>query len=197
MWDERYQTDDFVYGEEPNSFLKEASHALTPGRVLCLAEGEGRNAVFLAECGHQVTAVDASAVGLEKAQRLAAERGVQIKTEVVDLADYKIADESWDIIVSIFCHVPPRIRTNIHKSAVRGLRPGGAFILEGYTPAQLNLGTGGPPVSELMMTLAELKQELTGLDLEHVLETEREVIEGSLHTGRGAVVQIIARKPSC
>ena len=197
MWDQRYQSDDFVYGKEANGFLREACRGLNRGRVLCLAEGEGRNAVFLAEQGHTVTAVDSSAVGLEKAQRLATERGVQITTEVADLANYKIEEKSWDIIVSIFCHVPPRIRTNIHKSAVRGLRPGGAFILEGYTPAQLNLGTGGPPVSELMMTLAELKQELTGLDLEHALETEREVIEGSLHTGRGAVVQIIARKPSC
>ncbi len=195
MWDKRYLTDEFVYGKEPNGFLREASRELTPGRVLCLAEGEGRNAVFLAESGHEVTAVDASAVGLAKAQRLATERGVQITTEVADLSGYAIEIESWDTIVSIFCHVPQEIRIEIHRKVVAGLKSGGRFILEAYTPAQLELGTGGPPVRELMMSLAGLKLELAGLDFEHALETEREIIEGSLHTGRGAVVQIIARKP--
>ncbi|WP_020677548.1 SAM-dependent methyltransferase [Geopsychrobacter electrodiphilus] len=195
MWDERYQAEEFVYGTEPNAFLREAGSQLTPGRVLCLAEGEGRNAVFLAEQGHTVTAVDASAVGLKKAQRLAIERGVQIRTEVADLSVYKIEEEGWDTIVSIFCHLPKVIRTTLHKNISKGLTPGGLFILEAYTPAQLAFGTGGPPVKELMLTLTELRQDLADLDLEHALETERDVIEGSLHTGRGAVVQLIARKP--
>ena len=195
MWNERYQGEDFVYGKEPNGFLCEAIRGVPAGRVLCLAEGEGRNAVFLAERGHTVTAVDASAVGLEKAQRLAAERGVQITSEVADLAEFEIKRESWQTIVSIFCHVPPEIRTKLHRRVVAGLSPGGRFILEAYTPAQLDLGTGGPPVRELMMTLAELEKELAGLDFEHALETERDIVEGSLHTGTGAVVQIIAHKP--
>ncbi len=195
MWDERYQTEDFVYGKEPNGFLREASRALTQARVLSLGEGEGRNAVFLAEQGHQVTAVDASAVGLDKAQRLATERGVAIKTEVADLAEYRMGKESWDAIVSVFCHLPKEIRAELHKKAVAALAPGGLFILEGYTPAQLAFGTGGPPLKELLMCLADLKQELAGLEFEYALETEREVIEGSLHTGRAAVVQLIARKP--
>jgi len=195
MWDERYRRDDFVYGKDPNGFLKEASRGLTPGRVLCLAEGEGRNAVFLAEQSHQVTAVDASAVGLAKAERLADERGVTIRTEVSDLAAYRIEEGSWELIVAIFCHLPQPIRAELHRQVVRGLKPGGLFILEGYTPAQLALGTGGPPTKALLMTLTDLQRELAGLDFEHALETEREVIEGCLHTGPGAVVPLIARKP--
>lgn len=196
MWNERYQTDDFVYGKKPNDFLRQVSARLPSGKTLCLAEGEGRNAVFLAQHGHDVTAVDSSYIGLTKAQRLAVENSVQIKAEVADLAEYVIGEESWDAIVSIFCHVPPPLRKSLHRKIVLGLRPGGTFILEAYTPAQLNFDTGGPPVREMMMTLSELKTELAGLDLEHALETERVVIEGSLHTGRGSVVQIVARKPA-
>jgi len=195
MWNERYRTNEYMYGKEPNDFLRQTAENLQPGRILCLAEGEGRNAVFLAEKGHTVTAVDLSDVGLKKALVLAEERGVKIDTEVADLAGYEISAESWDAIVSIFCHLPPHVRKALHRKVVNGLKPGGIFILEGYTPRQLGLGTGGPPNRELMMTLDELKEELSGLDFEHALETRRGIVEGSLHTGVGEVVQLIGRKP--
>lgn len=195
MWDERYQTEEYVYGKEPNDFLRQVSSDLPQGMVLCLAEGEGRNAVFLAQCGHEVTAIDSSSIGLKKAQQLAKDRGVQIKTEVADLAEINIDIGSFDAIVSIFCHLPRSLREKLHQKVVKGLRPGGIFILEAYTPAQLDLGTGGPLNKDLLMSLAELKQELSGLEFEHALETERLVVEGKLHSGRGAVVQIVARKP--
>jgi SAM-dependent methyltransferase len=195
MWNERYQTEDFIYGKEPNDFLRAASLKVPPGRVLCLAEGEGRNAVFLAGQGHDVTAVDAAAVGLQKARRLAKERRVRINTEVADLGQYDLGQANWDLIVSIFCHVPQEIRTELHRKVVFALKPGGLFILEAYTPAQLAFGTGGPPTPELMMSLAALRTELAGLSFEHALETERKVVEGTHHSGRGAVVQLIARKP--
>ena len=194
MWDERYDTEEFVYGREPNAFLAGVSGMIPPGDVLCLAEGEGRNAVFLAKRGHRVLAVDSSAVGLAKAARLAEESGVRIETVTADLADFVIEPGRWDAIVSIFCHVPPAIRRALHRQVVVGLRPGGLFVLEGYTPAQLALGTGGPPTAELMMTLVELRDELTGLEFLQAGELERDVVEGRLHTGRGAVVQIVARK---
>ena len=195
MWDERYNTDEFVYGEEPNEFLRDAIAGVPAGRALCLAEGEGRNAVFLAEQGFDVLAVDNSAVGLQKAARLAEARAVRIETLVADLADYTIEPGAWDLIVSIFCHLPAEIRQRLHREVVAGLRPGGVFILEAYTPAQLELATGGPPTEALMMRLDELTTELDGLEFEHATERERDVVEGRLHTGRGAVVQILAHRP--
>lgn len=195
MWDERYDTADFVYGREPNAFLAAVSGMISPGDVLCLAEGEGRNAVFLARQGHRVVAVDSSSVGLAKAQRLAQESGVRIETVVADLAHFPLEPGRWDAIVSIFCHLPPQVRRSLHRQAVQGLRPGGLFILEAYTPAQLALRTGGPPSEEMMMTLAALRDELAGLEFLQGRELERDVVEGRLHTGRGAVVQVVARKP--
>ncbi|WP_019594236.1 bifunctional 2-polyprenyl-6-hydroxyphenol methylase/3-demethylubiquinol 3-O-methyltransferase UbiG [Thioalkalivibrio sp. ALM2T] len=195
MWDERYAEDDYVYGTEPNDFLRAAVANVPRGRALCLAEGEGRNAVFLAQQGFEVLAVDSSAVGLQKAQRLAEDRGVQIETLVADLADYAIEPDSWDLIVSIFCHLPADVRHRLHTEVVAGLRPGGVFILEAYTPAQLEWGTGGPPTAELMMTREALTEELDGLEFEEAVERERDVIEGRFHTGRGAVVQVLAHKP--
>lgn len=166
------------------------------GRVLSLAEGEGRNAVYLAGLGHAVTAVDQSAVGLEKARRLAAARGVTLETVVADLTDYVVAPESWDGVVSIFCHLPAAVRRRLHAGVVAGLRPSGVLLLEAYRPAQLQYKTGGPPTADLLPTLDELKIDLAALELIHAVETERDVVEGTLHTGRAAVVQVVARGPA-
>jgi len=195
MWDQRYNTADYVYGTRPNKFLADVAGGIPRGRVLCIAEGEGRNAVYLAELGHEVVAVDASSVGLEKAEKLARERGVAIETVVADLADYEIEKNSFDAVVSIFAHVPPVIRAPLHRRIVAGLKPGGVLVLEAYTPDQIACGTGGPPVAELTMTLRALQDELRGLEFRHAVELRREVIEGSLHTGTGAVVQVVAVKP--
>lgn len=194
MWDERYNAEEYAYGKEPNDFLVEVIAQIPKGRVLCLAEGEGRNAVYLAEKGCRVVAVDSSAVGLEKARALASERGVTIETVAADLADFEIEPESWDAIVSIFCHLPPAIRKGLHKKAVCGLRSGGVFVLEAYTPRQLLLKTGGPPQEELMMELETLRTELNGLEFRHAVEVEREIHEGRYHRGRGAVVRVFGVK---
>jgi len=195
LWDQRYETVEYRYGKAANDFLRSMAKHLPLGNCLCLAEGEGRNAVFLAELGHQVTAVDNSRVGLDKAQTLANERGVQIETRLADLADFKIEPESWDSIISIYCHVDGEIRPTLHRKVVTGLRPGGVLVLEAYRPEQLSYGTGGPPTVEKLMSLPQLREELAGLDFQHALELEREVIEGDLHTGLGAVVQVLAVRP--
>lgn len=195
MWDERYSDDEYVYGKDPNEFLANAVDKIPKGKVLCVAEGEGRNAVFLAEHGYEVYAVDASAVGLEKARKLAKERGVTIHTTVSDLAHYDIEPQSLDGVVSIFAHVPPQVRKELHRKIVDGLRPGGVLILESYRPEQLKYKTGGPPTAEFMMTLEGLEQELKGLNFEYAVELDRDVVEGKFHTGKGAVVQIIGIKP--
>jgi SAM-dependent methyltransferase len=195
MWDQRYDTSEYVYGTEPNEFLAGVVAEMPTGKTLCLAEGEGRNAVFLAEHGHQVVAVDSSAVGLEKADKLANERGVHITTVTANLAHFEIEPDSWDAVVSIFAHVPPDIRRHMHRKIVQGLHSGGTLVLEAYTPEQIKLGTGGPPVAEMTMTLDALHEELNGLIFKHAVELEREVIEGRYHTGKGAVVQLVAVKP--
>lgn len=195
FWNDRYAVAGHFYGEAPNAFVTEVASQIPAGPVLCLAEGEGRNAVHLATLGHRVTAVDQSEVGLAKARRLAGARGVKIETVVADLADYSIAPGVWAGIIATFAHLPPDLRRRIHRDAVAGLQPGGMFILEAYTPAQLAFDTGGPKAPERLMTLAGLRAELSGLDFLVAHELERDVIEGAGHTGRAAVVQILARRP--
>ena len=193
-WNDRYAAAGHFYGEAPNTFVAEVAPQIPAGPVLCLAEGEGRNAVHLATLGHRVTALDQSEVGLAKARRLAAARGVEIETVATNLEDYSIAVTAWAGIVATFAHLPPALRRRVHRDVVAGLQPGGVFILEAYTPAQLAFGTGGPKLPELLMTLADLREELSGLKFLIARELERDVIEGSGHSGRGAVVQILARR---
>jgi SAM-dependent methyltransferase len=195
MWDDRFDTAEYVYGTAPNDFLVEAAALIPPGPVLSLAEGEGRNAVYLAERGHPVTAVDASAVGLAKAERLAAARGVAITTVHADLATWPIAPGAWSGIVSVFCHLPPAVRAPLHAAVTQGLAAGGVFVCEAYTPAQLAFGTGGPRDVALLVTLDALRAELAGLEFLVAREVERDLHEGALHQGRSAVVQVVARRP--
>jgi hypothetical protein len=196
MWNERYSESGFAYGTAPNDFLvAERVRLPSRGSCLALADGEGRNGVWLASEGLTVTAVDQSAVGLEKARRLAEQAGVSLHTEVADLATYDLGVEAWDAIVSIWAHVPPALRLSLHRRVVQALRPSGVFLLEAYTPAQIPLGTGGPKDATLLMTLAGLREELAGLELEVGAERERVVEEGRYHQGNSAVVQVVARKP--
>jgi SAM-dependent methyltransferase len=194
MWDQRYSETGYAYGTDPNSFLAVYADQIPSGRVLCLAEGQGRNAVFLAQLGFRVTAVDSSAVGLAKARGLAADRGVSIDTIVADLTSYDIETEAWEGIVSIFCHLPPPVRGRLHRQIAGGLSSGGCLILEAYTPRQLAFRSGGPPEADLTVTAEGLGEELVGVRLDILREIERDVIEGKYHTGRGAVVQVLGRK---
>ncbi len=196
-WEARYgAADDYWYGTDPNDFLAASAAGLPLGEVLCIADGEGRNGVYLAGLGHDVTSVDLTASGMAKAARLAAERNVPLTTIVADLATFDLGENRWDAIVSIFAHTPPPIRARVHGALATALRPGGRLILEAYTPDQIGRGTGGPPVPELTMTLAGLYSELTGLVIEHGAEIVRSVVEGPGHTGDGAVVQVLAHRPA-
>jgi SAM-dependent methyltransferase len=144
FWNERFRGAGYAYGTEPNDFLREHAAVIPRGRVLSLGDGEGRNGVFLATVGHEVTTVDYSEEGLNKAKRLAEGRGVSITTVHADLATWPIPERSFEGIVSVFCHLPESIRRKVHREVVRALVPGGVFLLEAYTPAQLRFGTGGP-----------------------------------------------------
>lgn len=194
MWDERYSGQEYAYGKDPNDFLVRMQHYIPAGRILCLAEGEGRNAVYLAKLGYEVTAVDSSTVGIDKTQQLADENGVKVKSVIADLAHYEITENHWDGIVSIFAHLPPAMRTKVHRDVVKGLKKGGVLILEAYTPEQLAYKTGGPAVAEMMMSLPQLQQEFDGLEFIHAAEVVRTIHEGKYHHGEGAVVDIVAKR---
>lgn len=194
MWDERYNTEEYAYGVEPNGFLSSKFQALPKGRILSLAEGEGRNAVFLATQGYAVTAVDSSMVGLEKAKRLAKQNSVSIECLHADLAEYDIGKNSWDGIISIFCPLPSKLRAIVHAKVEAGLRPGGVFLSESYTPEQPKYGTGGGDCTDTMQSMQSLAQEFPNLKFSYLVETEREVVEGIYHTGLASVVQAIGRK---
>lgn len=194
MWDERYSTEEYAYGKAPNNFLEENYNVIPKGKVLSLAEGEGRNAVFLAKQGYSVTAVDASQVGLSKARKLAEENGVSIELVHADLVDFDIGENKWDGILSIFVPLPSALRKELHKKVVAGLKPNGVFLVEAYTPDQLNRGTGGGISADMMTSKESLIIELDDLKFIHLVELERNVVEGVYHTGLGAVVQAIAAK---
>lgn len=194
MWDERYDTAEYIYGTEPNAFLAERFGAIPPGRVLSLAEGEGRNAVFLAKQGYAVTAVDGSQIGLNKARKLAEQHGVTLELIQADLADFDLGADQWEGIVSIFCPLPSAIRKPLYAKIEAALKPGGVLLLEAYTPDQIKHGTGGGSNPDTMQTRTTLLEELPSLTFTHLQELEREVIEGTYHTGLGAVVQAIAAK---
>src|SRR5215204_3191038 len=133
-------------------------------------------------------------MGLAKARRLAADRGRAIETVCADLANFPIELGAWAGIVSIFCHLPRRVRVPLYAAAVRGLRPGGVLVLEAYTPNQLARGTGGPRDPDMLVSLATLTEELAGLEVVHARELDREVCEGAYHTGVASVVQVVGRR---
>jgi len=193
-WDERYSDSEYIYGKEPNEFLSQHLDQLPPGHILSLAEGEGRNAVFLAKKGRKVTAVDSSTVGLEKAIKLAHENSVSIETVCADLAHYQLAKNAYDGIVSIFCHVPADARKFLYSQLASAIKPGGVFLMEAYTPAQIGKGTGGPPVAEFTTSLDEMQNYLQEFEILHGVELDRDIVEGKFHTGIGSVVQIIAKR---
>lgn len=195
MWDERYREAGYAYGVEPNDFLCSSAEFLPPGgRVLSLGEGEGRNAVFLAQRGHSVVAVDSSAVGLAKAAALARARNVVVETAEADLAAYTIAPMGYDGIISIFCHLPPEVRARLYAQVNRGLQSGGIFILEGFAGRQSGYRSGGPKNPALLLELEQVVDELRPLEIKYAVETVREVREGNYHTGEAAVIQVIGVK---
>ena len=194
-WNERYQGQTFFYGQEANDFLKDSARLIKArGNVLCLAEGEGRNAIFLAKLGFHVTAIDQSDIGLEKLRVWASNEGLIIKTIVADLENYKIEENAWDAIISIWCHLPSVLRKKVHSQSVLGLKANGLFILEAYIPLQLDYKTGGPSDVDFLVTTKLLIEELLGLNCTNIMETLREIHEGAGHNGMSAVVQCIAKK---
>jgi SAM-dependent methyltransferase len=194
MWNEWYGKPGYVYGTMPNDFLVSVASRIPKGRILCLGEGEGRNAVYLASLGYEVVAIDQSEVGLAKATQLAEQQGVKIETIVAALSEFMIEPNAWQGIVSIFCHLPSSLWEQVHRDAITGLTSGGLWILESYTPRQLELGMGGPNDSDMLVSLKTVKSKLVGLDWKIAQEVDREVTEGAHRSGMAAVVQVLGER---
>ena len=187
---------DFFYGSAANDFLIERAAEIIPGgRVLTLAEGEGRNAIFLAQQGFQVTAIDWSEVGLAKLTKWAEKEHLHIDTICADITAHDLGTSAWDAIVSIWFHLPSKDRIPLYRHYIQALKVDGVLILEAYNPNQLNFKTGGPADSDMLPTTAELKQNLALLHPVLATERERNINEGHGHNGRSAVVQYLGRKP--
>lgn len=194
FWDQRFSERGYAYGQAPNQFLTTQVPQLRPGHALCLAEGGGRNAVYLAECGFQVTAQDFSAEGLRLAEELAESRGVALTCQKVDLSDFEPPASSVDLIVAIWMHLPPELRINVHRRASMALKPGGDLILVAYTPRQLNHQTGGPSMASWLLEPEQLRQDFADCDCLVLEEVTTVLNEGPAHQGLSAVVRFHARK---
>jgi 2-polyprenyl-3-methyl-5-hydroxy-6-metoxy-1,4-benzoquinol methylase len=193
FWDERYGQSEFAYGKDANDFLQLQSFK-AGSKILCLAEGEGRNGVFLAKQGHQVTCIDYSESGIRKMQELAKENNVELETICADLNQVNLEPNTWDVIVIIFGHFPKDLRMHVHKQLYSALKPGGKLVLEAYNKEQVNYKTGGPMTTELLYSEAELKEDFSEFSDISICETIREVKEGQFHFGKAAVVQVFGTK---
>jgi SAM-dependent methyltransferase len=196
MWDQRYSTSDYVFGTEPAAFMTEYLDRIDPGsKVLVVADGEGRNSGFLAEHGMLVTATDVSAVGVDKARRLAAERGVDVDFQVADILDWEWVPDVYDAVVAVFIQfLDPGQRAVVFEGMQRTLRPGGRLLLHGYRPEQIEYGTGGPGNPAHLYDEAMLADAFASMDVEVLRSYDTEISEGTGHSGMSALIDLVATK---
>ena len=196
FWDNRYQAPGYLFGKEPAQFLKDqAGQMPEAARTLCVADGEGRNSVYLASLGHQVTAFDQAELGVAKARDLAADKGVTVDFRIADIEAWDWT-QSYDVVVAIFIQfAPPDLRDRILRWLGQAVAPGGMLLLHGYVPRQLEYGTGGPPNAANMYTPELLAGIYDGFEILRLEEYDREVDEGRGHSGRSALIDLVARKP--
>ena len=196
MWNERYSKPGFLFGTDPAQFLVEQQDYLQRGKsALCIADGEGRNSVFMAEKGMKVTAQDASEVAIDKARGLAAARGANVAYRLGDLRDFDWDETQYDLVAGIFIQfAEPDFRDAIFEGMKRALVPGGILLLHGYRPEQLEYGTGGPPCAENMYTVDLLRDAFSDMEILRLEAYDREVQEGCGHSGMSALIDLVARK---
>lgn len=197
FWDERYDTEDYIFGEAPNAFLAAQADRLRGYKTaLAIADGEGRNGVFLAEQGLDVTTIDASSVGIAKARKLAEKRGVSMDVQLVDIARYDWPEGRFDVVVGIFFQfAPPAMRDGIFAGMIRALAPGGLLLIEGYGPRQMDYRTGGPGILDQLYTADLLAERFAGLEIIELRDYDAVLTEGSRHAGASHLVDLVARKP--
>lgn len=197
LWDRRYAQPDYLFGTEPNAFLARQIGRLQPGwRALAVADGEGRNGVWLAEQGLSVRSIDSSAVAQDKARSLARARGVEMEVDLVDLDAWTWPQAEFDLVAAIFIQfAPPDLRARLFADMARALKPGGLLLLEGYRPEQIAYGTGGPSLPQNLYTEALLREAFADLEILDLLAYDAEIHEGAGHHGRSALIDLVARRP--
>jgi cyclopropane fatty-acyl-phospholipid synthase-like methyltransferase len=197
FWDEKFDVDGFRYGTRPNAFVEaQANEVIKPGgRVICLGAGEGRNPIWLAQQGFEVSALDQSGVGLNKLRQRAADAGVDVDTIKTTVEAWTPEPGSYDAVVMTYFHLPKEVRRETHHKANEALTDDGVIILEAFSPRQIELErtSGGPPRIELMYTCEILREDFSGLTIEHLSEETVELNEGPGHTGPGEVVRLVAK----
>ena len=197
FWDQRYDREEYLFGTAPSGFLVAHQDYLTPGATaLAVADGEGRNAVFMAEKGCKVVSMDNSRLGIEKARKLAADRGVSVDIRFADIFDWDWGAEAYDLVVAVFIQfVPPEKRPAIFEGLKTALKPGGTLLLHGYTPKQVEYGTGGPGIVSHTYTEEILREAFGDLEILQLEAYETTLDEGVGHSGQSAVIDLVARKP--
>ncbi|MFC1785137.1 class I SAM-dependent methyltransferase [Candidatus Neomarinimicrobiota bacterium] len=195
-WDERYGVDKYVYGKAPNLFLKENFKVIPTGNVLCVADGEGRNGVWLAKNGYNVTSIDFSPKAVEKTNRLAKENNVSIKTICNDLLNYDFGENKYDGIVAIFGHFKIDEINKLHSKYFKALKQNGVFFMEVFAKEQIQLNTGGPKNIELLYDIEDIRNSFPNGNIELLKKDIVFLHEGDLHDGKAVVVRAIIRKPS-
>ena len=195
QWDERYARQEYIYGKEPNCFLKEKLLSHKPGRILFPAEGEGRNAVFAATLGWETDAFDQSIEGQKKAIQLANQKNVSINYSIQSLDEWNPEPDQYDCIAFIFVHVPEVLRKKVHNGAIRALKPGGILVLEAFATNQITRNSGGPKNIELLFTTDQIKNDFADLSEIEILETQVLLDEGPLHQGLADVIRLCCYKP--
>lgn len=194
QWDERYSRHEYVYGTEPNAFLKQQLATLKPGRILFPAEGEGRNAVFAAFLGWQTDAFDQSLAGMKKALQLADKQGVSINYTIQSLENWNPEPDQYDCVALLFVHLPDGLRQKVHQAVIKALKPGGLLILQAFTLKQLLNSSGGPKTAELLFTKEQIESDFKNLTEINLAETQSLLNEGPLHQGLADVIQLTATK---
>ena len=202
-WQQRYASAEYVYGTEPNLFLRSFAHWIPAGgRVLAVADGEGRNSVWLARCGYRVDAFDGSSNAVEKARQLAAQHEVQVRYAVENILTRRWEPAAYDGVAAIMIQfLKPEQRDRVFKFIRHTLKPGGVLLLTGYRPEQIALGTGGPSQPEQMYTPEMLRQSFADMELLHLHSYEAHLDEGACHRGLSALIDLVARRrevvPAC
>ncbi|MCB0746391.1 MAG: class I SAM-dependent methyltransferase [Ignavibacteriales bacterium] len=194
FWDERFSKREYIYGVEPNSFLKEQLKNLSPGRILFPAEGEGRNAAFAASHNWEVFAFDSSQAAFIKASKLFEEKKVTVNYSLNSLEDFTIENISFDCIALIFVHPLAEFRKSIHQNLVRFLKPNGILILEGFAKSQIKYSSGGPKSEDLLFSKEIIKNDFENLEILKLEEKEVFLSEGNYHSGTASVIRFVGRK---
>lgn len=193
-WNERYSTEGFVYGINPNEFFKETIDKFQSGKLLLLGEGEGRNAIYAAKQGWDVTAVDWSESAKSKALKLARKENVLINYIVESLENFEPEEETFDVVGLIFVHLEPEVREEVHKKAVKALKQNGILILEVFDKEQLGYNSGGPKNESLLYSLDEIVEDFIDLNFEHLSKEIINLNEGILHNGEAVVIKFVGVK---